>query len=424
MSIDNLHDSSADDALIVAASRRDAASLLDARIPTDGFASWDAARSFIQRLYAHRIPGLVLSAFDRCGVLDRVVPETRTALSTHLLHQRRRSGILLLELERLGGEFGQAGIECTVLKGAGLGLTVYDTPEQRFMSDLDLLVRPERFNDALALLLDCGYENRWPEEAIRGYRAYHYHLPLSHPAGYVLELHWDLVKPGRLYGLDPSSLIDASAPVPGLHPVLRVPGPEHQVLHTVVQQLQDGFAYLVRTVDLDRLFAAGTIDWDTLVAQAEENRLGPALAFATLLARHLFDSEYPPQALQRLRPGRLARTHLSLFDPVKRAVDQRLMGRRTANRLLRFWLTEKHLGRAALMAEVVREREDHEPFREPWAWKDRLTHASHPNRAVGLAKLAALQLWTYLQAIADLPTRRGRSQMRFWSSQLSSSERL
>ena len=419
MPLDLPSDLADEDRLIVAACRRESAGAAEIGRLAGPFASAAGVRPLIDRLYAHRVPGLVLTAFERHGLFDRVQPNARTAFQAHLSSQSWRSVLFALELKRLARSFEGTGIECVVLKGASLALSVYGSAVERFMVDLDLLVRPDQVDAALDHLLARGYTNPWSEEAIRGYRTYHYHLPLTRPDGIILELHWDLVKPDRPYRLDPLGVIERSIPLPELPGTLRMPSVEDQILHAVVQQLQDGFTHFSRTVDLDRLVATGRTEWDVLATRAREYRLGPALAYALQVARHLLATDCPAEVVGALSPGRLARAHLSFFDPVRSVLDQRFVGRPTAYNLLRLWLTQGDASRLSILADLARDLEDHEPLKKPWALEDRQTHTSRHSSLVELAKLAALQGMTYLQTVAGLPTRRFRSQMRFWSSQLS-----
>ena len=93
-----------------------------------------------------------------------------------------------MEVERVARDFATSGIECVVLKGASLALSAYKTPAERFMGDIDLLVRLDQVDAALEQLLSMGYTNPWSPEAVRGYRTFHYHLPLARPDGHIVEL--------------------------------------------------------------------------------------------------------------------------------------------------------------------------------------------------------------------------------------------
>ena len=67
-----------------------------------------------------------------------------------------RHNNMMRELERVVCAFNRAGIPVMLLKGAALNLTVYERADQRPMSDLDLLVKPENAHEALPLPREPG----------------------------------------------------------------------------------------------------------------------------------------------------------------------------------------------------------------------------------------------------------------------------
>ncbi len=83
----------------------------------------------------------------------------------------------------------QAGICCLPLKGLWLAACVYPEPGQRPMSDIDLLVQPERFEAAAAVLLSLGYAARGPLARTDFNRD----VGFVHPDGVApVELHWQM----------------------------------------------------------------------------------------------------------------------------------------------------------------------------------------------------------------------------------------
>lgn len=67
----------------------------------------------------------------------------------------RVSGVA--ELRRLTESLAAQGVTAVVLKGYSTALYVYSDPFSRKMNDIDLLVRPEEFRDAVSCLTACGY---------------------------------------------------------------------------------------------------------------------------------------------------------------------------------------------------------------------------------------------------------------------------
>jgi putative nucleotidyltransferase-like protein len=89
-----------------------------------------------------------------------------------LLKARRRTAVhnLLLrhELGRTLNALQQSGIPALALKGVVLAYTVYPDPSLRPMSDLDLLVPPDKREKALLVLRTIGYE--YPESVLAANR--------------------------------------------------------------------------------------------------------------------------------------------------------------------------------------------------------------------------------------------------------------
>ena len=358
----------------------------------------------------------ICTTLERAGVLDRLPMEPRIAMQTHLLRQRRRSGLIALETVRIHEALAAAGIRCVTLKGAGLALTVYRQPEHRFMGDLDLLVAPLDVDRAMEVLLQLGYDNPWSAAAVRGYRAFHYHLPLAHHDGQMIELHWDLVKPGRRYKLDAAGVMERAVAVDAAGASLWIPSLEDQMLHAAIQQLQDGYTFLARSVDLDRLIRSDAPDWELLQQRAIEGNLGTALAYALQLAHWTMQTPIASSTVGSLAPGYIARAHLSMLRPVRSALEQRFVGHPAASKLLRLWLSQGARRRAQLLADLIFEIHDHEPMFQPWALEQDRPRGSRRRGLWEAIKLVALQAATYAHTSLAVLTQSGRNQMRFWSS--------
>ncbi len=69
-----------------------------------------------------------------------------------------RSRRLVGQAAAVASAAGQAGIDLVVLKGVAALLWLYEDPGIRVVSDLDLMIRPERLRDMHALMLSVGYE--------------------------------------------------------------------------------------------------------------------------------------------------------------------------------------------------------------------------------------------------------------------------
>ncbi len=89
------------------------------------------------------------------------------------------------ELERILQAFDEAGIPVIVLKGAALAATVYEDIGLRPMGDLDLLIHPEDFSQAIRRMRSLGFSL----EKIT------YHAVFKGGSGkqFPIEIHWSIV---------------------------------------------------------------------------------------------------------------------------------------------------------------------------------------------------------------------------------------
>ncbi|MBD3219675.1 hypothetical protein GF314_00410, partial [bacterium] len=98
------------------------------------------ARRFLEDLAPLPYLATLLPVID-AGALPADAAEVHRQLTRQIA---RRSGSMLLELERLLPRLSAVGGPPVVLKGAALALTAYERPEERWFLDVDLLVeRPD-----------------------------------------------------------------------------------------------------------------------------------------------------------------------------------------------------------------------------------------------------------------------------------------
>lgn len=102
--------------------------------------------------------------------------------------------------ERALLELGQAGVATIVLKGLPVGLSYYDDPGIRPMSDVDVLVRPDDVPRTLASLASVGWQ---PEQRVeeRTLRLLH-GVSLHNAGGQTLDLHWAIHEEDVRLGAD------------------------------------------------------------------------------------------------------------------------------------------------------------------------------------------------------------------------------
>ena len=397
---------------LVALCRRDPLAGLDA-----GFSERLADPARRAQLWSlasrHRVYGLAHSVAART-----LGPGAGGEVADTLRRLRRSAALLQLSRDDLVRCLRACGVEPVILKGAAVMDTLYDEPVERDLDDLDILVRPSDVERAAAALTESGYGLDPALPSPEAYRRHHFHLPLQHRGRPMVEVHWALSRPFSPFQLSAERVLEAAivAPRPtGLS--MRVPRPEHLILHVVLQNLQESFSRLGRLVDIDRITASCPgLDWDTLTRAARDGDLGPAVSFSLQMTKRLFGSPIPDAVIRDLRPSRLARFHLAILEPVASLLSQRLSRAPAAMQVHTLWL----VGRASQRLSVVRSllRADDE-------FVDVERHEVGPARgAIKLGKLVAFQAVAYLSAAGRSLTTTGRAQMRFWSSQARSSDLL
>lgn len=379
--------------------------------PSDEGLADPVLRSEILALAArHRVLGLLLHA-----LADHVAPDPE--LSELYRHCRRRSAVFELRRDQLVGLLRAQGISVVVLKGAALTRTVYDDPVQRDQADLDLLVHREDLLRAIDALASAGYR-RPPPFRFEDYLRYHFHIPLRHPGAHITEIHWAMARSASPFHLDPRAVLDQAIESRRSGSIsLSLPRPEHLLLHIVLQNLQERFSCLGRQVDIDRIVTCTpTFDWQYLLAAARNGGLQIPTALSLQLARSMLDTPVPEDQIRALIPSRLARYHLAIMHPRESLLAQRLPDTLAASQLQEFWLVHGARRRLRKLFTALRPSAA-ENFPDT-------KHLGSAARLLGLCKAAILQLVLYVRAGVRHATRSGRAQMRFWSSQASSSERL
>ena len=239
------------------------------------------------------------------------------------------------ELEQVLSALEAAGIPTLVLKGPALALTIYPDPALRVIGDLDLLVRREQVEQAMAALRRLGYET--PDRGLPYPIAYltrfgrHFQLQRHERAGtFELEVHWTLIGElwaGAVTAIDIEGLWARAIPLQGDGWEACQPSPADMLLHLALHAtLMHGFTELgIRIyVDVDRLvrhYASGKeagAFWAQAIALARAQRLATILYTTLIVARDLLGTPLPTSVLAALRPGGVQQR---LFAQALRADD-------------------------------------------------------------------------------------------------------
>jgi hypothetical protein len=238
-----------------------------------------------------------------------------------------RNRVMFREAARLQRGLAAAGIECLILKGVALALTVYPDPALRNFADIDLLVRPQDYAAAGEVAVACGFRCEFPEpdpdcihqpyvlycqEDILTDLApleFDPELPPRKVADsrhrVVVELHRGLFHDanGVAYDLPCDSLWDRPQAgtfpdgVPFLHP-----SPEVMLFHLAAHAADHRFGRLMFFMDIAAVARQweGEIDWNLVAALSAEYGMSHHVYRSLELAARAFGASVPPATLETL----------------------------------------------------------------------------------------------------------------------------
>lgn len=266
-----------------------------------------------------------------------VPKDVRTQFRRRYLRSAFRHARFAAVLAPVLSAFRGAGIDVVLLKGSHLASLVYETPAQRPMMDVDLLIRERDIDAAVRILGDCGFRQSMTffaaGPAHNGANPERHELaPFRHPAHVQIDLHYALVPPRRMGGIDHEALIRRAAPVRIAGGEALALAPEDLLLHLCIHAaFHDRLSVkLLTLLDVPVVVGhcRGRIDWTVFCDRARAWRAERSVLITFALAERLFGWRVPDGALAGLGalPGD--------FDAValaERLVRQRSRWRRIAD---------------------------------------------------------------------------------------------
>jgi hypothetical protein len=252
-------------------------------------------------------------------------------------------------------------ISVVLLKGADLAHSLYPEPGLRRLTDLDLLVQPERFEQVLSIVNGFGYNEYIPENlpGLNRMLSHHAHLMKEGKIPILLELHWTLISTQAFryavpmdwfwQNLDPCEAYEDNL-IPATQNNIYTLNPTANLLflaaHLMLQH-GGGQASLHWLLDLQRLvkFRGDKIDWQAITTQAQVFGWSGALGAALEAGEACFATPLPEGLISRLQA--LKSTNDNLVQLKKEYAT---------TRMLREWKMLKSLnwqGRVKLMLALL-----------------------------------------------------------------------
>ncbi len=178
-------------------------------------------------------------------------------------------------LEHIALEFQEAQVALLVLKGAALNATVYRFPDERLMTDLDLMIHPQDAGRAGALLAQMGGVRG--EAQVREDFFPHFHYELEYRIGRVdpvkIDLHVRPFRPLRYANLVPADAFWSRAkPVWFGRATLWIPSPEDMLIHLMVHAAVHAFSDAKWLEDIRRwlVYPDWSIEWVNVLQSVNE----------------------------------------------------------------------------------------------------------------------------------------------------------
>ncbi|MFH1492650.1 MAG: nucleotidyltransferase family protein [Candidatus Omnitrophota bacterium] len=219
-----------------------------------------------------------------------------------------------LILDRVLEEFNKHAIKVLVLKGAHLGIEVYEDSSQRWMGDIDLILRIEDWHKACKILNDLGFVLDWfcKDYNIWSIRYLDNHIDFR-KQGIKLELKtgiWAIDFPYFNYSL----WQDARSKRIGKADIY-FPSYEDTLLIACVNLIRHNFSGLIWFLDIKKIVDKfkDALDWDVFLEKAFKYDLGTAVYYGLYLTDKLFSLTLSPDLLSKFKPPRFADKLFNFF---------------------------------------------------------------------------------------------------------------
>ena len=244
------------------------------------------------------LPGRDLADIDRDaltllalrhGVVAWLPQLPREVMQHHAAAALRGVG----ELLEIAKCLDAASIPFVVLKGPTFSAWLYGDACARRFADLDLLVAPDRRDDAVGVLRDGGFQLPLPAAAADVIYGYIGALPLSHASRVSVDLHWELA--GRRFPrlLSAHHVQQRAIQVRvGAHS-LPVPCPTHAAAMTLTHAAKHLWYAIENVLSIAMLATRDDVDWDEVYAIMGGAGCVRAGAAGLQLAHELFGVQVP-----------------------------------------------------------------------------------------------------------------------------------
>lgn len=304
---------------------------------------WD---SFLRLARHHRLEPLLCYGLRRScfagiptGIREEWEARRRTSIATALFHQEA--------LGEIAAAFTDRGLPFVILKGEALSKAFYPQEGLRPYGDIDLLIRPEAYESAKAILMSLGFRLRQAVNEAEKLRFFgEIEFKKEDPVALTVDLHWDTL----MTSWQPQSLLSDHETWASLDQVClgshAIPILRGEVLliylcvHFAFHHAFDGLILLCDLFLVLRRDAEKT-DWDRLIAMANRCQCRHALYWSLYFTKLLMAAPVPDSILDRLRPNVLIRALM----PTTQLLFRESLVSQMLERYVKFLLIDTQKGR-------------------------------------------------------------------------------
>jgi hypothetical protein len=247
----------------------------------------------------HGLDAFLLSKLDRNS--STVPPEVLDSLRRTSSPVAPRNLALGRELLRLASLLHTKGIGCLVYKGPSLGQALYGNLALRHSSDIDLIVRPELAESAIAVVKELGYEDKdqLNSSQIRAAIRYGSEHCLAR-AGIDVDLHWRFAPAAVSRSLKIDRIWKRATTVQLFGAELPTFCREDLFVTLCLHASEHGWSQLSLICDLGRLLTISPeFNWDLIHEHTEDENTRRAVDVTVLLLAKYLRAPVPGIELRR-----------------------------------------------------------------------------------------------------------------------------
>jgi len=263
-------------------------------------ADWDGLPHIVKR---HRLIGLATHGIRSAGIA--LPPSVVDELAARSGRYKRHRLILIAETVRLQNVLVAGRISVIVLKGVALEQLAYTELAAKQTRDIDLLVSPERAEEAWQLIEREGYKLSVPAKQLnrmqrRALITYGREIELVHPqTGMRVELQWRAAdNPLLLKGVDARAATQTVSLSESA--VVRTLASEDLFAYLCVHGARHTWARLKWLADLNALLVSTNADIEHLYRHAYKIGAGLCAGQGLLLCQQIFGLKLPPSLVEGL----------------------------------------------------------------------------------------------------------------------------